>query len=416
MLRGKQKGFLSAIVVVVAFFFLFITPRSIEAIGLRLENFDVMGLNCGVADSPNNKCCGQTKMTYDAELKSPKISSQSGTLSQDTVPATYENQIFDLYLDNKEAIINSTDGLVKEIAALILIQGEGARADVVAQMEKNPFTDEQKARIDSLTGEEKAIEAFIIMLDNAPNKSTWEQIKSAPGEIVGGAVNIGKRIALKPINLIGGVADIVGNIVIDAGTAGMKFLVNFMTATILDKADRISTSTNRNLVKNGVNTVCLDDGVPSTEDVNDPSCICQAPVLGVNEFSELCANIKNPVEKNDCEKCVLTDGGNLGGTWTGIGCVPANLGSFFTQTFFRFGTGLAGGFSFLCILYSAYILMTSRGNPERIKKSKEYLTSCIVGLLLVIFSVFILHILGVEILKIPGLSGASDVVPGIPGI
>ena len=56
----------------------------------------------------------------------------------------------------------------------------------------------------------------------------------------------------------------------------------------------------------------------------------------------------------------------------------------------------------MCIIYSAYLIQFSRGNPERIKKAREYLTSCIMGLLLIIFSIFILRLIGVDILRIPG--------------
>jgi hypothetical protein len=68
-----------------------------------------------------------------------------------------------------------------------------------------------------------------------------------------------------------------------------------------------------------------------------------------------------------------------------------------------FGVGLAGIAAFLCIIYAAFILQTSRGNPERIKKAREYLTNCIIGLLIIIFAVFVLRLIGVDILQIAGL-------------
>lgn len=64
--------------------------------------------------------------------------------------------------------------------------------------------------------------------------------------------------------------------------------------------------------------------------------------------------------------------------------------------------GLAGGIALLLIIYSGYKLMTSQGNPETIQGARETLTSAIVGLLFIIFSMVILQIIGAGILGIPG--------------
>jgi hypothetical protein len=68
------------------------------------------------------------------------------------------------------------------------------------------------------------------------------------------------------------------------------------------------------------------------------------------------------------------------------------------------GIGLAGGVAMLCIMYSAFRMQTSQGNPEAIKKAQETLTSCITGLVLIIFSVLILRIIAQDILRIPGFN------------
>jgi hypothetical protein len=49
------------------------------------------------------------------------------------------------------------------------------------------------------------------------------------------------------------------------------------------------------------------------------------------------------------------------------------------------------------------MISTSAGDPKKLQAGKELLTAAISGLLLLIFSVFILRIIGVEILNIPGL-------------
>lgn len=62
--------------------------------------------------------------------------------------------------------------------------------------------------------------------------------------------------------------------------------------------------------------------------------------------------------------------------------------------------GIGGGIAFLLILYAGFMIMTSQGNPDRLKAGQELLTSAISGLILLIFSVFILRFIGVDILKL----------------
>ncbi len=62
--------------------------------------------------------------------------------------------------------------------------------------------------------------------------------------------------------------------------------------------------------------------------------------------------------------------------------------------------GIAGGIAFLLILYAGFQIMTSAGSPQRVQSGKELLGAAISGILLLIFSTFILRIVGVDILKI----------------
>lgn len=76
----------------------------------------------------------------------------------------------------------------------------------------------------------------------------------------------------------------------------------------------------------------------------------------------------------------------------------------FVGSIFSFILTIAGFGAIIIIIYAGYVLITSRGNKERIAAARETLTSAIVGLLFIIFSLVILEIIGVDILKIPGLS------------
>lgn len=132
------------------------------------------------------------------------------------------------------------------------------------------------------------------------------------------------------------------------------------------------------------------------------SCTCKLSAAGAGankEVADLCKLfITDPNERTFCTNCA-----HGGGFLTGLGCIPLNLQTFISNFAFSFGVGLATLVALLCIIYSAYILQTSQGNPERIKKAREYLTNCIIGLLLIIGSVLILRLIGISIFNIPFL-------------
>jgi len=47
------------------------------------------------------------------------------------------------------------------------------------------------------------------------------------------------------------------------------------------------------------------------------------------------------------------------------------------------------------------MILVSSGNPDKIQAGKELITAAIAGLLLIIFAVFILRLIGKDILGIP---------------
>lgn len=87
---------------------------------------------------------------------------------------------------------------------------------------------------------------------------------------------------------------------------------------------------------------------------------------------------------------------------TAIGLIDTSPNDF-VKRLFGLLLGISGGVALLIILYSGYRIMASRGDPEKLQGAKETLTSAIVGLLFIIFSLVILEVVGVDILKIPGL-------------
>lgn len=117
------------------------------------------------------------------------------------------------------------------------------------------------------------------------------------------------------------------------------------------------------------------------------------------DTTNLCRN-----QSADCSSCFQS-----GGAWTAIGCLGRGNGSNgsstlgdFIRSFIQIGVGMGGGIAFLLILFSGFQTMMSTGNPEKLHEAKELMTAAISGLLLIIFSVFLLRLIGVDILQIPG--------------
>ena len=154
---------------------------------------------------------------------------------------------------------------------------------------------------------------------------------------------------------------------------------------------------------------CISPAIPSTpRDLKNPNCTCiPGDQLVVPELNSFCTKYfqHNTDELSKCNNCILGSPDKpFGGFYTSIGCIPLKLETFITKYVFNIGIGIAGGLALLCIIYSAFRMQTSLGNPEAIKKAQENLTACITGLIIIIFSVLILKIIGVDILRIPGLN------------
>jgi Co/Zn/Cd efflux system component len=64
--------------------------------------------------------------------------------------------------------------------------------------------------------------------------------------------------------------------------------------------------------------------------------------------------------------------------------------------------GIAGGIAFLLMIFAGFQIITSTGDPEKLNRGKEILTSAIIGLVVIVFSVFLLKLIGVDILQLPG--------------
>lgn len=145
-------------------------------------------------------------------------------------------------------------------------------------------------------------------------------------------------------------------------------------------------------------------------DINSPICISEFVVgltpapeplpsgaAGSLGTTQICNFISDSGEREQCNMCF-----GRPGVWTPFGCIETDPQKF-VEKILKIAIGMAGGIAFLMIIYGGFVTMTSSGNPEKLNEGREIITSAVAGLLLIIFSVVILKIIGVDILGIPGL-------------
>ena len=88
---------------------------------------------------------------------------------------------------------------------------------------------------------------------------------------------------------------------------------------------------------------------------------------------------------------------------TALGCVPIQMGSFITWLL-PYLFGIAGGISFLLMVYGFILMSASNGDPKAVQGAQETITSAITGLLVSIFALFLLRLITINILHIPGIN------------
>ncbi|MBI2017420.1 hypothetical protein HYS92_00055 [Candidatus Daviesbacteria bacterium] len=88
---------------------------------------------------------------------------------------------------------------------------------------------------------------------------------------------------------------------------------------------------------------------------------------------------------------------NNQGLETAIGCVPTDPTAF-VQGFLKLAVGAGGGIALLIMVFGAFRMITSAGNPDSLKEGHDMFINAVIGLLFVIFSTLLLKIIGVDIL------------------
>lgn len=228
----------------------------------------------------------------------------------------------------------------------------------------------------------------------AQNPTPASLIPQIPGIDCGssiGSTSAEKKCCSTQLTAVNGLLGQINNL---RNTPVIGGVIGFLTGPL----DWIESSSLQ--LQRKTNTVSCAIGYPSN--INDPNCTCldvsNITPTPIETLRKMCSDyFSGSKDFGNCMNCA-----NSAGVWTSLGvCAYGDFGRFIQETVFKWGIGLAGIFAFLCIIYASFLLQTSRGNPEKIKKAQELLTSCIMGLMLIIFSVFILKLIGVDILQLP---------------
>jgi hypothetical protein len=113
---------------------------------------------------------------------------------------------------------------------------------------------------------------------------------------------------------------------------------------------------------------------------------------------DLCSQIPDDNLKVKCQSCK--------GIWSAVGCIPVRdsneNGQGIIKAIVQIGLGVTGGVAILMIIIAGFMISTAQGDVKKAGAGKDLITSAVVGLLFVIFSVTILKFIGVTILQIPG--------------
>lgn len=145
------------------------------------------------------------------------------------------------------------------------------------------------------------------------------------------------------------------------------------------------------------NTMIIANSMPASVSCAEEQC---NEDLDANSSYELCKQINtNTPQYQACADCFA---GN--GVWTAVGCIPSDPQSVI-KVVVTIGLGLGGGVVLIMILVGAAMLSVSQGDPNKTKEAQEIITSAVIGLVFVIFSVTILQFIGVSVLRIPGFGG-----------
>ena len=92
---------------------------------------------------------------------------------------------------------------------------------------------------------------------------------------------------------------------------------------------------------------------------------------------------------------------NPGFVCTALGDIPTDPAAL-VRFILKYAILMGGGIAFLLSIWGGITIILGGGNPEKINEGKEIITSALGGLLFIILSIFLLRLIGLDILQLPG--------------
>ncbi|MBT3249697.1 MAG: hypothetical protein HN846_03335 [Candidatus Pacebacteria bacterium] len=221
----------------------------------------------------------------------------------------------------------------------------------------------------------------VIQVDGEPYQGT---LMVRATNVVGGGIGSQRIFSANSSGAVSGTDTVL------TGDNTTKYVGSPITYSVyVDKPTSMSSSTASHEIPScRVTTNQIKDHCTEDERINGSSDI---------QPFDLCKQIPDPDAQAKCEECKGQEG-----IWTAIGCIDTSSTEGIVSKLMTTGISIAGGIALLMILASAFLFATSEGEPKRTSEAKEILTSAIIGLIFIIFSVTILQFIGVNILHIPG--------------
>lgn len=92
---------------------------------------------------------------------------------------------------------------------------------------------------------------------------------------------------------------------------------------------------------------------------------------------------------------------------TALGCLAAGNPTKMVSQLLGWGAIVGAGIAFLMIVFAGIQIVLAGGDPKKVQAARELITSAITGLILIIFSVFLINLIGVDILGLSKLGFGS---------
>lgn len=87
---------------------------------------------------------------------------------------------------------------------------------------------------------------------------------------------------------------------------------------------------------------------------------------------------------------------------TDFGILRAKEPVEFVSDIYGIGLMLIGGVALLAIVYGGYVILSSQGDPSKIRDGKAYIFYALIGLFMAFAGMAVYQIIGGDVLKIPG--------------